>query len=201
MNWRSTKRLRHGRCRRQDHPPPRSRSTASRHRQNREGHVCRKGAAKRARIAIRGPFIRKTLMQNRIPRSALLGSLLSISLVTCSTSADEQSEPSRTPSVERAGITLVLLATHASNRCCRIVTVNPGRAMIVFCSVLVFDPMGRLLYSGFIPHPPRGHSRPSGFEALPGRHSQGMFELPIDLARDSYRAPCRPAAWHGSAPI
>ena len=163
--------------------------------------MCRKGAAKRARMAIRGPLIRKTLMQTRISRSALLGSLLSVSLVTCSPFANEQPEPSSTPSLERAGVTLVLLATSASNRCCRIFTVNPGRAMIVFCSVLVFDPMGRLLYSGFIPHPPRGHSRPSGFEALPGRHGQGMFELPIDLARDSYRASFRPAAWHGSAPI
>jgi hypothetical protein len=60
-------------------------------------------------------------------------------------------------------------------------------------------PSGRVVYSGFVVDSPPGRRRPiSGFTAPPGRHGHGVFQLPIDLAHDSYTSPCRPAAWHGS---
>lgn len=93
-------------------------------------------------------------------------------------------------------MTLVLVATHASNGCCRVFTVNPGGADVtVFCTLVALDPAGRLVYSGFIPGPPPGHRRSSGFGAPPGCHGHGVYQLPIDPAHDSYTASCRPAAW------
>lgn len=77
---------------------------------------------------------------------------------------------------------------------------EPSRRQVI-CTLLALDPDGRLVYSGFIPGSPPGHRRPSGFEAPPGRHGHGVFQLPIDLAHDSYTAPCRPAAWHGGTAI
>jgi hypothetical protein len=35
----------------------------------------------------------------------------------------------------------------------------------------------------------------------PGNQDQGMIDLPIDLAHDSYRATCHEAMWHGAPPI
>jgi hypothetical protein len=35
----------------------------------------------------------------------------------------------------------------------------------------------------------------------PGQHGHGVLQLSIDLAHDSYTAPCRPAAWHGGSAI
>jgi hypothetical protein len=138
-----------------------------------------------------------------ILRSALLCLVMPVSLQTCTSSAiDKDSEPLPGPSVAPAGVTLVLVATHASDGCCRVFTVNPGQADAkVLCTVVALDPEGRVVYSGFIPGAPPGHRRPSGFDAPPGRHGHGVFRLPIDPAHDSYTAPCRPAAWHGSSPI
>jgi hypothetical protein len=81
--------------------------------------------------------------------------------------------------------------------------VNPGEAdATVICTLLALDPSGRLVYSGFVVSSPPGRRRPiSAFKAPPGRHGQGVFQLPIDLAHDSYTAPCRPAAWHGGSPL
>jgi hypothetical protein len=140
---------------------------------------------------------------DRILRSSLPCLVMSVSLLTCTSSAgDKASEPLSRPSAEPAGVTLVLAATHASNGCCRILTVNPGRAdATVVCTLVALDPAGRLVYSGVIPPKLPGHLRSSGFEAPQGRHGHGVFRLPIDLALDSYTAPCRPAAWHGGAPI
>ena len=69
--------------------------------------------------------------------------------------------------------------------------------MTVFCTVVAIDSSGEIVFSGWIPGPPPGRTRPSGFVAPPGRHGHGLYRLPVDLARDSYTAPCRPAAWHG----
>jgi hypothetical protein len=129
--------------------------------------------------------------------------MMSISLLSCTSSAiDKEPEPASGPSAEPAGVTLVLGATHASNGCCRVFTVNPGRAdLTVACSLVALDPAGRLVYTGVIPPKLPGHLRSSGFDAPPGRHGHGVFQLPLDLTVDSYTAPCRPAAWHGGAPI
>ena len=97
---------------------------------------------------------------------------------------------------------LVLVASHGSDGCCRVITVNPGRAdLTVACGLVALNPAGRLIYSGVVPARLPGHLRSSGFVAPPGRHLQGVVRLPIDPATDSYTAPCRPAAWHGSAPL
>ena len=106
-------------------------------------------------------------------------------------------------STDPMGVTLVLAETHASTGCCRVFTVNPGEAdATVICTLLALDPSGRVVYTGFVPGSPPGLRRPiSGFEAPPGRDVHGVFQLPIDLAHDSYTAPCRPATWHGGSPI
>jgi hypothetical protein len=139
---------------------------------------------------------------DRILRSALPCLVASVSLHACTSSAMDKEADAPGPSAAPAGVTLVLVATHASDGCCRVYTVNPGQADArVICTLLALDPSGRVVYSGFIPGAPPGHRRPSGFEAPPGRHGHGVFQLPIDPARDSYTAPCRPAAWHGGSPI
>ena len=84
----------------------------------------------------------------------------------------------------------------------RVFTLNPtGTDLTVFCFVAAFDPAGRLLYSGLIPPSHPGHPRSSGFDASPGRLGHGVFVIPIDPTVDRYTARCRPAAWHGGAPI
>jgi hypothetical protein len=134
-------------------------------------------------------------------RSALAHLVMSVSLLSCTSSAiDDASGPLAAPSTGPAGVRVVLGAT--SDGCCRVFTMNPGRAdMTVFCGLVALDPAGRLVYAGVIPARLPGHLRSHGFVAPPGRHRQGVVELPIDLAVDSYTAPCRPAAWHGGAPI
>ena len=135
-------------------------------------------------------------------RSILLCVVMSGSLQGCTSSAINTAADSPEPTSSPGGVTLVLVATHASNGCCRVFTVNPGDAETkVICTLLALGPSGRVVYSGFVPGSPPGRRRPSGFNAPPGRHGHGMFQLPIDLAHDSYTAPCRPAAWHGGAPI
>jgi hypothetical protein len=134
------------------------------------------------------------------------------SLQGCTSSAShtaaDSSEPtaadSPEPTASPAGVTLVLVATHAPDGCCRVFTVNPGQAdATVICTLLALDPSGRVIYSGFVPmNSNAAFRRPiSGFKAPPGRHGHGVFQLPIDLAHDTYTAPCRPAAYHGGAPI
>jgi hypothetical protein len=139
---------------------------------------------------------------DRILRSPLPSLVIAISLLSCTSSAtDKEPEPPSGPGAEPAGVTLVLVATHASNGCCRVFTMNPGTDLTVFCSLVALDPAGRLVYTGVIPPKLPGHLRSSGFDAPPGRHGHGVFQLPLDLTVDSYTAPCRPAAWHGGAPI
>ncbi len=138
----------------------------------------------------------------RILRWALPLLVMSVSLQPCTSSAIDEEADTPAPSAAPAGVRLVLVAVRGSDGCCRVFTVNPGQEDAkVFCTLLALDPSGRIVYSGFIPGSPAGHRRPSGFDAPPGRHGQGVFQLPIDLARDSYTAPCRPAAWHGGSVI
>jgi hypothetical protein len=137
-------------------------------------------------------------------RSALSSVVMSVSLAACSSSAtsatSKQLEPSK-PDAEKAGVTLVLVAEGGSIGCCRVFTVNPGARVAVFCTLVAIDSSGEIVFSGWIPGPPPGRTRPSGFVAPPGRHGHGIYQLPVDPAHDSYTAPCRPAAWHGGAPI
>jgi hypothetical protein len=134
-------------------------------------------------------------------RSALAHLAMSLSLLSCTSSAiDDASVPPAAPSAGPVGVRVVLGAT--SDGCCHVYTMNPGRADItVACGLVALDPAGQLVYAGVIPARLPGHLRSHGFVAPPGRHEQGVVELPIDLALDSYTAPCRPAAWHGGAPI
>ena len=135
-------------------------------------------------------------------RSALPFFVMLVSIQACTSSAAESEAHPPKPSAAPAGVTLVLVPTHASGGCCRIFTVNTGEAdATVICTLLALDPSGRVVYSGFVPGSPPGHRRPSGFKAPPGRHGHGVFQLPIDPDHDSYTAPCRPAAWHGGTPI
>jgi hypothetical protein len=136
-------------------------------------------------------------------RSTVLFVAMSISLLACTSSVtDNGSEPTPQPSMEPEGVTLVLVASDGANGCCRVFTVNPGsRDITVFCGLVVLNPAGRLIYSAVVPARLPGHLRSIGFVAPPGRHAQGVVRIPIDPAIDSYTAPCRPAAWHGSAPL
>jgi hypothetical protein len=116
-------------------------------------------------------------------------------------SIDKGAEPSAA-SAAAAGVRLVLVATRASNVCCRVFMVNPSQAEAkVICTLLALDPSGRVIYSGFVPGSPPSHRRPSGLDAPPGRQGHGLLQLPIDLNQDSYTAPCRSAAWHGGSAI
>lgn len=143
----------------------------------------------------------RTLCGDATLRSALSSLVIAVSLAACSPSApNQQLEPK--PDAETTGVTLVLVPGGDSIGCCRVFTVNPGRADVtVFCTVVAIDSSGEIVFSGWIPGPPPGRTRPSGFVAPPGRHGHGLYRLPVDLAHDSYTAPCRPAAWHGGAPI
>jgi hypothetical protein len=126
--------------------------------------------------------------------------VIAVTLLACTSSAiDGGPRPTSEPSADPPGITLVLEATHTS--CCRIFTMNPGAALTVVCAVVVLNAAGRLILTVVVPPKAPGHLRSSGFEAPAGRHGHGVLRLPIDLAADSYTAPCRPAAWHGGAPI
>jgi hypothetical protein len=78
---------------------------------------------------------------------------------------------------------LLLVATHASNGCCRIFTMNPGQADArVICTAVALDPDERVVYSWRIPgNTLSRHRRFIGFGAPPGRHGHGVFQLTIDL--------------------
>jgi hypothetical protein len=86
--------------------------------------------------------------------------------------------------------------------CCVVTSVNPGPdPQTVGCLVYAFDETDHLLASHIVPPIPPGHRRSSGFAAPPGRHVQGAFELPPEFLEGEIVATCRPAAWHGGAPI
>jgi hypothetical protein len=104
-------------------------------------------------------------------------------------------------SVAPTGRIVVTLEPTASGGCCRVVTMNPGEASTVICFVVGFDPTGHLIATVLVPPKPAGHRRSSGFVASPGASDHGVVEMPFDLERDIYRSTCRPAAWHGGAPI
>ena len=134
---------------------------------------------------------------------AILCLVMSASLQACTSAPiGKDPEPSPGSTTAPAGVTLVL-ATSPSGGCCRVFTVNPGEAdATVICTLVALDPSGRVVYSGFVVSSPPGRRRPiSAFKAPPGREGQGVFQLPIDLAHDSYTSPCRPAAWHGGSPL
>ncbi|MDP9225168.1 MAG: hypothetical protein M3P18_15235, partial [Actinomycetota bacterium] len=100
----------------------------------------------------------------RILRSAVSWFVVSISLVTCTSATHTGSQPSSEPSSEPAGVTLFLVATHASNGCCRVFTMNPGRAdSTVVCSLVALDPAGRLIFTAVIPPKAPGHLRSSAW--------------------------------------
>jgi hypothetical protein len=102
---------------------------------------------------------------------------------------------------ETEGVTIVLEPTPAGD-CCVVTTVNPrSSATTVVCFVEVFDEADRLLAASVVPPIPPGHRRSSGFEAPPGRFEQGVQRIPLELPEQHYRSTCRPAAWHGGAPI
>ena len=140
---------------------------------------------------------------DRILQRAILCLVMSASLQACTSAPiGKDPEPSPGSTTAPAGVTLVL-ATSPSGGCCRVFTVNPGEAdATVICTLVALDPSGRVVYSGFVVGSPPGRRRPiSAFKAPPGRQGHGVFQLPIDLAHDSYTSPCRPAAWHGGSPL
>jgi hypothetical protein len=135
-----------------------------------------------------------------IVRPALPRLVIAVTLLACTSSVvGEPPQPTSESGAAPTGIMLVLEPTHAG--CCRIFTMNPGPALTVVCSVAVLDAAGRLILNAVVPPKAPGHLRSSGFEAPPGRAGHGVLRLPVDLEVDSYTAPCRPAAWHGGAPI
>jgi hypothetical protein len=141
---------------------------------------------------------------DRILQWAILCLVMSASLQACTSAPiGKDPEPSPGSTTDPMGVTLVLMATRPSTGCCRVFTMNPGEAdATVICTLMALDPSGRLVYSGFVVSSPPGRRRPiSAFKAPPGREGHGVFQLPIDLAHDSYTAPCRPAAWHGGSPL
>jgi hypothetical protein len=110
-------------------------------------------------------------------------------------------ETGPTKSSTNEGVTL-LLEPRSEGRCCLVTSVNPGdSSTTVVCFVEVFDQADRLLSTQLVPPKPPGHRRSSGFEAPPGRQEHGFQEIPLDLSNQHYASTCRPAAWHGGAPI
>jgi hypothetical protein len=95
----------------------------------------------------------------------------------------------------------VTLDAAPDGSCCLVSTVNPGDALSVVCFVDVFDPEDDYVTTVLLPPKPAGHRRSSGFVAPERTSSQGVFEIPLVLGAGSYRSTCRPAAWHGGAPI
>jgi len=128
--------------------------------------------------------------------------LVALSTVACTTGTRDHGATLEAPPGRPArGITLVLAPT-SDGRCCIVTTVNPEDAeQIVLCFVEAFDAAGHLLTTLVVPPIPTGHRRSSGFVAPPGRQVQGRFDLPAELVDHPYLTTCRPAAWHGGAPI
>jgi len=94
------------------------------------------------------------------------------------------------------------LEARSDGRCCFVTSVNPGDALTrVLCFVEVFDEADRLQSTTLVPPKPPGHRRSSGFEVQPGRQEHGFREIPLDLSNQHYVSTCRPASWHGGAPL
>jgi hypothetical protein len=111
------------------------------------------------------------------------------------------SETGPTQSSTSEGVTL-LLEPRSDGRCCLVTSVNPGDSSTrVLCFVAVFDEADRLLSNQLVPPKPAGHRRSSGFEVSPGRQGHGFQGMPLDLSNQHYVSTCRPASWHGGAPI
>jgi hypothetical protein len=111
------------------------------------------------------------------------------------------SETGPTQSSTSEGVTL-LLEPRSDGRCCLVTSVNPGDSSTrVLCFVVVFDETDRLLSTHLVPPKPAGHRRSSGFEISPGRQGHGFQGIPLDLSNQHYVSTCRPASWHGGAPI
>ena len=111
------------------------------------------------------------------------------------------SETGPAQSSTNEGVTL-LLEPRSDGQCCLVTSVNPGdSSTIVLCFVEVFDEADRLQSTTLVPPKPPGHRRSSGFEVQPGRQEQGFQEIPLDLSNQHYVSTCRPASWHGGAPI
>jgi hypothetical protein len=108
--------------------------------------------------------------------------------------------PSPSSPSTRTGVTLTL-GPRPGGGCCLVSSVNPGdEATTVLCFVEIFDEAGQLLSTHLVPPKPAGHRRSSGFEAAPGIERHGYQSIPLGPA-DGYVSTCRPAAWHGGAPI
>ena len=96
----------------------------------------------------------------------------------------------------------LILEPAPDGRCCRVSTVNPGASpTTVICFLEIFDEAGRFVSASWVPPIPPGHRRGSSFEASPGRREQGFQAFPAHLPGQGYVSTCRPAAWHGGAPI
>jgi hypothetical protein len=132
------------------------------------------------------------------PRAALVLAVLLTAATACTANASADREKASSPPV---GVRLDLQAIDGGG-CCVVTTVNPrDDAVTVICFVYVLDDAGRLLATRWVPPLPPGHRRSSGFSAPPGRFEQGVYEIPLQLPEQRYRTTCRPAAWHGGAPI
>ena len=111
------------------------------------------------------------------------------------------SETGPAQSSTNKGVTL-LLEARSDGRCCFVTSINPGDASTrVLCFVEVFDEADRFQSTTLVPPKPPGHRRSSGFEVQPGRQEHGFQEIPLDHSDQHYVSICRPAAWHGGAPI
>ena len=134
---------------------------------------------------------------NTAPAARVLAVVLTAA-TACTTNPVADREDASGPSV---GVRLELQPTDEGG-CCVVTSVNPrDDAATVVCFVYVLDDAGRLLATRVVPPLPPGHRRSSGFSAPPGRFEQGVYEIPLQLPEQRYRTTCRPAAWHGGAPI
>ena len=142
-----------------------------------------------------------------IARCVRICTLMVLTTTSCGTPREASEAVSMSESLSSSPastgqVQLALRAVERSGRCSIAITMNPGSvANTVVCHLAAFDPAGRLIYAGLIPGPVPGHRRSSGFEARPGRDPHGVFDLPIDSARDTFEATCKTAAWHGAPPI
>jgi hypothetical protein len=128
--------------------------------------------------------------------------MLLIGATACSPVATEGATSRSSPtSRDHRGVTLVLERS-SDGDCCAVSTSNPDPdAIAVFCMVDTFDDSGRYLLTVVVPPKPAGHRRSSGFVAEPGLDHQGVFPMSDEVLLRSARIVCRPAAWHGGAPI
>jgi len=128
-------------------------------------------------------------------------SLIAVSLTGCDSGEAHPAAPKKGIAVR------LVLVPDGSDGCCGVLSVNDEvRAIRVFCELTAFDADGRLIYAGLVPHHPPGERRnpmtgEGGFLVPPGRYEQPRVDLPIDLARDTYRSKCRVATWHGAPPL